>query len=408
MFELPPQRRDSDSDSEPTSLDAVTSAWSAIVARDARPIGFRLALRRAPGAGSPPAALLEGVLAGFVTEGGASFPHGLVLLAPLDFGIDASLASLRPPRNVLLEVAQAELADAERIRLLFDVQRHGVRLALRVEDRCAVPRDKLPLFQYVVADAGAHGPPLPDAALLALNVSSRVEAEATLKAGAHAIVGWPLADVPPRTGAGTLQPMHHAVLELIRLVQSDADIAELERAFRAEPVLAYLLLTLANSPAFIRAAPVASLGQAIALLGYRRLVKWLVLLLVIASKETKALPQIYTAVARGFCMENLAAAAGAKPGVRDECFVVGAFSLLDKITGRTMAQLFDEFPLPPAVRDAVRERRGPYARYLELALALEDGGAVREHAAALGVSLAQVNVALLQALAATDALQSVV
>lgn len=406
MFELPPQRRDNGG--EPMYLDAVTPAWSAIVARDARPIGFRLALRRADGGASPPlAALLDGVLAGFTADGSTSFPHGLTLLAPLDFAVDASLARFRPPRNVLLEVAQSDLADAERMRLLFEAQRHGVRLALRVEDRAALARDKLPLFQYVVADASTDGPPAKDVALLALGAATRAQAEATLKAGAHAIVGWPLQDAPVKPG-GALQPTHKAVLELIRLVQSDADVAELERAFRAEPVLAYLLLTLANSPAFIRATPVASLGQAIALLGYKRLVKWLVLLMVIASKESRALPQIYTAVARGLCMENLAAAAGAAPGVRDECFVVGAFSLLDKITGQSMAQLFDELPLPPAVRDALRERAGPYAAYLELVLALEDGGRLREHAAALGISLAQVNAALLQALAATDALQSIV
>ncbi len=406
MFELPPQRRDHPG--EPMPLDAVAPAWSAIVARDARPIGFRLVMRRAEGAEPLPlATLLDDVLAGFVAEGGTSFPHGLVLLAPLGFDVDASLAGVRPPRNVLLEVAQSDLADADKLRLLFEAQRHGARLALRVEDRAAVARDKLPLFQYVVADAATHGPPPRDVALLALGVSTRAQAEATLQAGAHAIVGWPLADVHPRL-PGPVQPAHQAVLELVRLVQSDADIPALEHAFRAEPVLAYLLLTLANSPAFIRSTPVASLGQAIALLGYKRLVKWLVLLLVIASKESKALPQIYTAVARAFCTENLAAAAGATPGVRDECFVVGAFSLLDKITGQSMAQLFDDLPLPSAVRDAVRDRSGPYAAYLELALALEDGGAVRRHAAALGVSLAQVNAALLQALAATDALQSVV
>ncbi|MFZ5540581.1 MAG: EAL and HDOD domain-containing protein [Pseudomonadota bacterium] len=406
MFELPPQRRDNPG--EPTHLDAVTPTWSAIVARDARPIGFRLALRRAQGAEPPPlAALLADVLAGLAVDGSTSFPHGLVLVAPLDVGIDASLASLRPPRNVLLEVAQADLADAERMRLLFDVQRHGVRLALRVEDRAALARDKLPLFQYVVADASTHGPLPKDVALLALAAATRAQADAALKAGAHAVVGWPLADAPVGP-AGALQPTHKAVLELIRLVQGDADVAELERAFRAEPVLAYLLLTLANSPAFIRATPVASLGQAITLLGYKRLVKWLVLLMVIASKESKALPQVYTAVARGFCMENLAAAAGAKHGVRDDCFVVGAFSLLDKITGQPMARLFDELPLPPAVRAALRERAGPYAPYLELALALEDGGAVGEHAAALDLSLAQINAALLQALAATDALQTIV
>lgn len=408
MFDLPPQRRDSAGD--PMHLDTLTPAWRPIVARDARPVGFRLVLRGAGEARTAPlAALLDRVLAGFVAEGSTSFPHGLVLLAPLDLGIDASLAGFRPPRNVLLEVAQSELQDEDRLRLLFDVQRHGVRLALRVDDPATMPHERLPLFQYVVADAAVQAAAPKDAALLALNVASRAQAEALLKAGAHAIVGWPLAE-PALKPPGALQPTQKAVLELIRLVQADADVAELERAFRAEPVLAYLLLTLANSPAFIRSTPVASLPQAIGLLGYKRLVKWLVLLMVIASKASHALPQIYTAVARGFCMENVAAAVGAKAGARDDCFVVGAFSLLDSITGQTMAKLFDELPLPPAVTDAVRARIGPYAPYLELALALEDGDAdaVRAHAATLGASLAQVNTALLQALAATDALQSVV
>jgi EAL and modified HD-GYP domain-containing signal transduction protein len=175
-------------------------------------------------------------------------------------------------------------------------------------------------------------------------------------------------------------------------------------------VLSYMLLTLANSPAFVRNAPIASIAQAIQLLGYQRLVKWLVLLMVVASKETKALPQIYTAVARGFLMENLAGAAGAKAPQRDECFIVGVFSLLDKITGRTAQQLFGEVQLPAAVMAALIERQGPFAPYLDLALALEGSAtnAVHAGAGALQITQAAVNQALLQALAATDALQSVV
>jgi EAL and modified HD-GYP domain-containing signal transduction protein len=223
------------------------------------------------------------------------------------------------------------------------------------------------------------------------------------------VVGWPLGEVA-QGASGTLQPVQRAVLELIRLVQSDAENRELERAFKAEPVLSYMLLTLANSPAFIRSTPIASISQAIQLLGYQRLVKWLVLLMVVASKETKALPQIYMAVARGFLMENLAGAAGVKGRQRDECFIVGTFSLLDKITGRTTPQLFHDVPLPAPVRAALVERTGPFAPYLELALALEAGDthAVQVNAGLLQVSQGAVNQALLHALAATDALQSVV
>lgn len=393
-------------------LDEVTPSWAPVVARDGRPIGFRVGLQCSGVAASTAAAdalgaLLESVLSGFVAEGGAAFPHGLVILAPTGLQVDGSLTGFSAPRNVLLEIGQDQLADADKLRLLFEVQRHGVRLALNVRDRASVPRERLPLFQYVVADHHAHGPAPAEAAWLASGVRTREQADAAFKDGANAYVGWPLA--VPKAGA-VLQPTQKAVLELIRLVQADADLADLERTFKSEPMLAYLLLTLANSPAFIRTSPIASLSQAISLLGYKRLTKWLVLLLVIASKDGRALAQIFTAVARGFCMENLAAAAGAKGPVRDECFVVGAFSLLDQVVGQPLAQLFSEVNMPAPVVDAILADHGPYASYLRLARALEGQAqaAVAEHANALHLPLAAVRGAMLQALAATDALQSVV
>ena len=409
MFEFPPVSRETSPD--PIDLGVVTPVWQPLIARDLRPVGFRLVLRAEDGVDAPPpmAALLDGVLRGFVAEGAASHPHGLVVLAPTNILVDDSLATWRAPRNVLLEIAQEELEDAQGLHRLVEAQRRGVRLVLRVSDRTRIARERLPLFQYLAADAHSHGPAPGHAALLALYPDSGARVSEAFKGGAHAVVGWPLSEVAPGA-SGQLQPVQKAVLDLIRLVQGDAPNGDLEKAFRAEPVLSYMLLTLANSPAFIRSAPIASIAHAIQLLGYRRLVKWLVLLMVVASKESKALPQIYTAVARGFLMENLAAAAGFKGNSRDECFIVGAFSLLDKITGRPAAQLCREVPLPARVTAALAERSGEFAPFLSMALALESGtrAVVHSSAAALQLSQGAVNQALLHALAATDALQSVV
>ena len=409
MFEFPPVIREGAP--EPIDLGVVTPGWQPLVARDLRPVGFRLELRAGDHdpATLPLADLLDGVLGGFVAEGATSFPHGLMVLAPVDLPLDDSLLAWSAPRNVLLEIDQHELEDAQRLQRLLEVQRRGVRLVLRVTDRERIAVERLPLFQYVSADARLQGPAPRETALLALHPDSSACVTQAFKAGAHAVVGWPLGEVA-QGASGNLQPVQKAVLELIRLVQSDAENRDLERAFKTEPVLSYMLLTLANSPAFIRSTPIASIAQAIQLLGYQRLVKWLVLLMVVASKESRALPQIYTAVARGFVMENLAAMAGIKGRQRDECFIVGAFSLLDKITGRSAEQLFREVPLPEAATAALVERKGPLAPYLDLALRLESGeaDAVHTSAAALQLSQAAVNRALLQALAATDALQSVV
>jgi EAL and modified HD-GYP domain-containing signal transduction protein len=235
--------------------------------------------------------------------------------------------------------------------------------------------------------------------------------QAAFAAGANGVIGWP---ADPPTDGGELRPQQRALLNLIRLVQSDADTGDIEKEFKRDPMLAYMLLTLANSPAFMRTSPIASLSHAIQLLGYQRLVKWLVLLLVIASKDGKALPAIYGAVLRGLLLENCATAAGASHTVRDQCFVVGAFSLLDRITGRSLARLTDEVPLPDAVSAALIGAGGPYAAWLELARAVEDdgepNGSQRVAAAAAPLKLAPgaVNVALLKALATNDALQTLV
>jgi EAL and modified HD-GYP domain-containing signal transduction protein len=392
-------------------LDEVAIRWAPVIGRDERPIGFRLAFAGAA-ADAPLAELLDAVLAGFDGEA-CGMPHGLVLLAPGARAIDASLGHWGAPRNVLLELDERALDDDAGREQVARAQKHGVRLALRADGPGWPPTERLAPFQYLVSTAAvatAAGKPPRDVALLATGASTRAEVQAALAAGANGVIGWP--EAPP--GNDTLRPQQRALLNLIRLVQSDADTADIEREFKQDPILAYMLLTLANSPAFMRSAPIASLSHAIQLLGYQRLVKWLVLLLVIASKDGKALAAIYGAVLRGLLLENCAAAAGASTTVRDQCFVVGAFSLLDRITGRPLARLTQDVPLPDPVVAALNGAGGPYAAWLALARAVEDDGKgpARPHVAAaaepLGLTLGAVNLALLKALATNDALQTLV
>jgi len=381
--------------------------WRPIVGRDERPIGFELGV----GAGEGPlSALLDSVLAGFADET-SGLPHGLVLLAPLRREPDDSLAHWGAPRNVLIELDARRLVTAQHRAHLAAAQRRGLRLALRAPGPAWPCADQLAAFQYAVVCAAAGRPPR-DIAWLATGATTLATRKAALAAGASGVIGAPL-DAP--AGDQQLRPQQRALLNLIRLVQSDADTAEIEREFKRDPMLAYMLLTLANSPAFLRAQPIGSLGHAIRLLGYRRLVKWLVLLLVIASKQSGALAAIYCAVLRGLLLENCAAAARASTTVCDQCFVVGAFSLLDRITGRPLPQLTSEVTLPADITDALNGSGGPYADWLELACALEDDdddarGAERIEAAAAAVRLpmAAVNASLLKALAANDALQTLV
>jgi EAL and modified HD-GYP domain-containing signal transduction protein len=315
---------------------------------------------------------------------------------------DASLAHWRGPRNVLLEVG-SETLNATHGPLLEAAQRAGLPLVLRIGK--PVPRDLRRRFSYVIegpGTAGAANAAEIDPTLWVREIQTRADVESALARGAAATIGWPLDEPAVESSAG-LEPSRRAVLDIVRLIQSDADVVALERAFKNEPSLAYMLLALVNSPAFISNAPIASLRHAILLLGYKRLVRWLVLLLGVCSQGSRSLPLVHLAVQRGFFLEALG---GRNAVMRDELFVVGAFSLLDRVTGQSHERLYASASLPRAVLEAVRAHQGLYGAHLALAEVIERGdvGAAERAAQLIGAPMARVNAALLQSLAAADAL----
>jgi EAL and modified HD-GYP domain-containing signal transduction protein len=356
-------------------------------------------------------ALLDGVLAALVlsNDGDEQFPHGMVVMSPRDLDADGAMSSWSAPRNVLLEVGQVDLDDEQRLRQMFDIQRQGVRLALRLDRPDMPATDRLTGFPYVLSSL--LPPPVDTKAfsVLTLDVDSHERAQKAFAAGVHASVGWPLEAIKAREPRG-LSPAQTAVFELIRLVQADADVRDLERVFKAEPLLAYLLLTLANSAAFRRPTPVSSLGHAISLLGYQRLIKWLVLLLAISGKDKGVAPLVFVAVVRGYLMENLSAAAGRARPEQDDAFVVGAFSLLDAITGQSLNDLLQDVHLPEPVTEALVAGTGSYGPLLEAARHFEAGDplALSPSPSHLQLLPGQANRAMLQALATADSLQSLI
>ena len=412
MFDLPPRPMDAqpdDASPPPVALDTLALHWQVIVGRDRRPSGVRLELRnRGQGRALALSALLDGVVRGFTAEEGAPFPHGLVLLAPVDAQMDAAMARWSAPRNVLLEIPASDLQDEARARVLFESRRQGVRQALRLEE--AIPTaERLQFFQYLVGPSSSvRWASIP---VLALDTGCASQVDLALGAGVHALVGWPLTDPTPGRPR-ELSPSQRAIFELVRLIQADAEIRSLERVFEAEPLLAYMLLTLANSVAFRRGPPTASLRQAVLAIGYQRLIKWLILILAISSKDGRIAPLIFTTLIRGYCMENLALGAGRTKAEADEAFIVGAFSLLDLITGQTLPALLGEVGLPDDVVDALVKRTGPHAAALKVVLSMEsdDDGAHAQACAGISADANAdvVNRSLLRAIAAADAMLALV
>ena len=388
------------------ALDHLRLGWRPIVGRDRRVLGVRIEISVTPGTAEASSAATLGAVIAALADQATSPSRGIVVLAPTPLSLSSDLQTIgqwKSKANVMLEVG-ADALTARQLPLLEAAHQDGHRLVLRSSTQ-PLPRDSHRLFSAVI-DAPATGKHDGVPALWVRDVHTRSDVESALTHGAQATIGWPLDEPMVEPSAG-LEPTRRAVLDIVRLIQGDADVIALERAFKNEPSLALMLLSVINSPAFAPSsaqnAPITSLRHAILVLGYKRLVRWLVLLLGVSSASTRSMPLVYMAVQRGFFLESLATQVG---GVRDDLFAVGAFSLLQQITGHSHERLFASAALPRPVLDAVRAHQGVYGVYLALAEVIERGDAIGSERAGqlVGVSMGQINAALLSSLAAADAI----
>jgi len=235
-------------------------------------------------------------------------------------------------------------------------------------------------------------------------VQSVADAVEVFEREAAACVGWPLDDQSTNK-ARPLQPGQAVVLELLRLVRDDADLDKIDSTLRRDPALAFKLLRLVNSAAFNLPVQITSFQHAVMMLGYKKLIRWLSLLLATASKDTNKFPLMHASIRRGIFLETIGATSN-QGEVRDELFITGAFSLLDRITGAPFQHLFELISLSESIVDAILNRAGPYGSYLTLIEAIErsDPIAIRKQAEALAIPIAVCNEALLKSLAVAQLL----
>jgi len=223
------------------------------------------------------------------------------------------------------------------------------------------------------------------------------------------VLGWPIDDVitkTARSGKAVAQPDLQVVVELIHRVDNEDSIDKLEATLRRDPSLAFKLLRYINSPAFGLRVEISSFSHAIMMLGYQRLKRWLALLLATASKDVNLKPIMFAAVRRGLLMEELVRGSGDEE-LRNEVFICGVFSLLDRMFQQPFAQLLASIPVPQRVYQALVDQAGPYLPYIEMVRAVESESLYdfREVAEKLLMSVAEINRAQLRALMAAAALE---
>jgi EAL and modified HD-GYP domain-containing signal transduction protein len=324
-------------------------------------------------------------------------------------GLLADLLMVQPSANVMIEVPKFMACDPVHWDSILTLAGNGNTLLLSGRPDQPLPRELLGAFKYSIIDladerrldhSSAPGGVTRSIGFFQEGVRTIEQMEGAFRRGAVAVLGWPV-DESAMTGmaAGRPRPDLQTTLQLIQQVHQEAPLAQIERTLSLDPALAFKLMRYINSPVFGLAGEVTTFSQAVQMLGYQRLRRWLSLLLVTADHGHNHRPVMYAAVRRGLLMESLAGPdCGA--GHRNELFICGLFSLLDQMFQRPFGDLLRTLPVSDGIYQALVDERGPYHSALDLVRTLEGGSGhdVREKVANHGLPMRHVNRALLRAL----------
>ena len=313
------------------------------------------------------------------------------------------------PVNMMVEVPAFMASDPAHGEALQTLYKRGNTLLIKGRPTLPLPREVLPCFAYSIidlADERRDGLPPPGGVSRHIphvqsGVRTLTEMTEAFGRGAIAVLGWPIDDAIAVHGKTAGQPEMQTIVELINRVDREESPERMEAVLKNDPALAFKLMRYINSPAFGLSVEITSFRHAIMLLGYKRLKRWLALLLASASRDVNMKPVIYAAVRRGLLMEELVRD-HVDPDSRGEYFICGVFSLLDRMMRQPFAELLNNIPVPDNVRVALVDEAGPYHPYLELVRAVESASVydIRSAADSLLLAVSEVNIAVLRALSA--------
>jgi c-di-GMP phosphodiesterase len=329
----------------------------------------------------------------------------LMLCVANEAGLRALLAAPTAP-HLMIEVPGFMLTDPELATALHERVATGLSLVLggRVPD--GAPQNLWQLFRAVTVDranirnplpAGLGGRPLQRCFV---GADGPAMSAGALKAGFSAVVGWPVGDAPgPDTKSRPIPAGVTTVVDLMQRVDRQEPAEKLEAVVRNDPTLAFRLMRYLNSPGFGLSVEISSFRHALMILGYQRLKRWLALLVTSAVDDPDMKPLMQLAVRRGLLMEEIARPGG-DDALRNELFICGVFSTLDRMMGQPFEQLLKTIPVQESVAQALARDSGPCAPFLALARAVEGESAydVRETAETLMLSVGDVNRALAKSL----------
>jgi EAL and modified HD-GYP domain-containing signal transduction protein len=192
-------------------------------------------------------------------------------------------------------------------------------------------------------------------------------------------------------------PSMFAVNAMLKAVDNDASMDQLEQMLSRDPVLAYRFLRFINSAAVGGRTDIDSLRRGATLVGLKMVSEWLTEQRVGASVSADLQPFRTQMVFRALLTERLLDA-GIDRELQKELYMSGLFSQLDLMLDQCMPAVLQRVPLSDRILKAIGSQRGVYWPALDMARTIETGDAqqVSQCGNLHKISPLQVNQAILR------------
>ncbi|MBM3795995.1 MAG: HDOD domain-containing protein [Acidobacteria bacterium] len=286
---------------------------------------------------------------------------------------------LLPPDRCVLEVLEDISMDDSLLAALDHLRDQGYQIALDdfvYEPRLAPLAKREHIVKGDVLALGLAGLEsqvrqlLPfGVTLLAEKIDSEKEFEACKRMGFDLFQGYYLRRPDTLTAKGAQTNKLSALVLLSECHKDDADLTKVARILSSDPGLSYKTLQLANGTLFQVHTPIASIPQAVAVIGLDALARWSTLLMLAGLSDC---PPSYLerALERGRMCELLARQTGL---AEQSAYLAGLLSILDSAMGVPLKDLAPRLPLSGEIRAALSDRSGSLGNLLEAVTSYEAG-----------------------------------
>lgn len=359
----------------------VAIARQAIHDRWTRVVGYALLLRGSGGrevADDAEQAATRVIVDTFTAIGVASIAaeQPAHLRVPRRFLLEMHALAL-PADRVVLEVAEPDPDDAALHAVLERLAAQRYRISLVCGPRATISPQLARLADSVKVDVSGLSPAEIEEAVVhharagATLIAAGVDTQALLArcrtAGFDRFQGFFLCT--PDLVEGQAPPTARvADLRALAGLYAQTTFEELERTIERDVGLSYRLLTYLNSAYFNLARRVASVREAIVLLGMHAVRRWATLIALSGTEDTPHELTV-TALVRARLCELI----GRDDGDAEACFTVGLFSVVDAIARAPLAQVLEGLRLTAEVQRALTAHEGPMGAALAAVLSYERG-----------------------------------